>query len=536
MKKRVKQIFSLLLVGSILMCILSGCGGASGSQAMSSASVTSVTQDDTNSVAPTTELVIGTSTAWETLTPVRNMGSYSILYSRLLYDTLGFRLGDGSITPVVAKEWSAQEDGLTWEIEIFDYVEDSAGNHITADDIVWMIELLSEKALKPIFNRVDTVQKTGDYTLTVKFTSDIAGTIEEILAHTFVVSRAAFEASKDEFATEVVSTSPYKVAEFVSGSSLTLEKRDDYWRKPEQIHPTMANNLEKVTFRYISEASQQQIALETGEVDVFASIDGSLLPSFEGNNQYVIAPDEYMVGNQLFFSGHESRPVANDVNLRMAIAYAIDEQGIIDGVYDGLAGLTYDIAPDTVMGYQETWKQENYFRYDPEKAKEYLEKSNYSGEELIVLASNSTRNSRMLTMIQAYLLEVGINLKLNLVDRALYSASLTDGSAYDMVQVSSGGSDYPSFWTNRFDGTSYPKGDATGRNDETLTKMIKETSTTAGFQPENIQAIHDYINENMYGYNICQPMIADVYSADIGLAEPSPFYAGGIDYVASIYG
>lgn len=76
MKKRVKQIFSLLLVGSILMCILSGCGGASGSQAMSSASVTSVTQDDTNSVAPTTELVIGTSTAWETLTPVRNMGSY----------------------------------------------------------------------------------------------------------------------------------------------------------------------------------------------------------------------------------------------------------------------------------------------------------------------------------------------------------------------------------------------------------------------------------------------------------------------------
>ena len=270
-------------------------------------------------------------------------------------------------------------------------------------------------------------------------------------------------------------------------------------------------------------------------MDVFASIDSSLVPAFEGNNQFVAASAPYNVGNELFFSGHESSPLANDVNLRMAIAYAIDEQAIIDGVYDGLAELMYDAGPSTLMGYQPAWEQEEYFRFDVEKAKEYLAKSNYNGEELVIMASNSTRNNRMLTMIQAYLLEIGINLKLKLVDRSLYSSSMTEGSAYDIVQVSAGGADYPTFWTNRFDNTSYPNGDATARNDETLTKMIKEASTTAGFTPENINAIHKYVNDNVYAYGICQPMIVDMYSASIGLTEASPFYAGGIDFIASTY-
>lgn len=530
MKKTTKRIFAMLLASIMLLGLLAGCGDR---DAQSS---TPASQESTAPVSVgTKELTIGMSTAWETLTPFRNMTAYGIMYARMLYDSLGYRMPDGSIIPVVAKEWNVEDDGVTWNIEIYDYVEDSAGNHITADDIVWMIGKLKEKALKPIFNRVDRVEKTGDYTLKVVFSADIAGSIESVLQHTYVVSKAAFEASKDEFVTEVVSTSPYKVTDFVSGASLTMEKRDNYWQKPELIDPTMANNLEKVTFRYISETSQQQIALQTGEVDVFASIDSSLVPAFEGNNQFVAASAPYNVGNELFFSGHESSPVANDVNLRMAIAYAIDEQAIIDGVYDGLAELMYDAGPSTLMGYQTAWEQEEYFRFDVEKAKEYLAKSNYNGEELEIMASNSTRNNRMLTMIQAYLLDIGINLKLKLVDRSLYSSSMTEGSAYDIVQVSAGGADYPTFWTNRFDNTSYPNGDATARNDETLTKMIKEASTTAGFTPENINAIHKYVNDNVYAYGICQPMIVDMYSASIGLTEASPFYAGGIDFIASTY-
>lgn len=529
MFRHLKRTIALLLAVCLLAGLVAGCGNG--------ASESSAAGEETGgeSLAADGELVIGMASAWETLTPFRNMTAYGILYARMLYDSLGYRMEDGSVIPVVAKSWTVREDGVTWDIEIYDYVTDSAGNAITAADIVWVLEEQKARGLKPIFNRIDTVEQTGDYTLAVKFTADIAGTIESILQHTYVVSKAAFEASEDEFATDVVSTSPYKVVDFVSGASLTLEKRENYWQKPELIDPTMANNLDRVVFRYIPEASQQQIALETDEVDIFASIDGSLVPAFEGNDKFVVAPANYNVGSQIFFSGYEGSPVANDVNLRKAIAYAIDEQGIIDGVYSGLAGRAYDCAPDSLLGYQEDWKQEDYYSYDPEKAKEYLAQSDYDGQELVIMASSSTRNTRLLTMIQAYLLEVGINVKMNLVDRALYSASMNDGSAYDMIQVSAGGADFPSFWANRFDSTSFPNGDATGRKDETLTRMIQEASTTEGFTAANINAIHDYVNENLYGYNICQPMVADVYNSAIGMTQASAFYAGGIDYIASTY-
>lgn len=185
---------------------LRGGAGTAGSEPAVKTAEASGTAD----TAGATELTIGMSTTWETLTPFRNMTSYGILYARMLYDTLAYRVADGSVIPVVAKEWSVEEDGKTWNIEIYDYVKDSAGNHITASDIVWMIGEQKTRALKPIFNRVKSVEQTGDYTLKVVMNEDIVGSIENVLQHTFVVSKAAFEASGDEFVSEVVSTSPIK--------------------------------------------------------------------------------------------------------------------------------------------------------------------------------------------------------------------------------------------------------------------------------------------------------------------------------------
>ena len=221
MFRHLKRTIALLLAVCLLAGLVAGCGnGASGSSAAGG-------EAGGESLAADGELVIGMASAWETLTPFRNMTAYGILYARMLYDSLGYRMEDGSVIPVVAKSWTVREDGVTWDIEIYDYVTDSAGNAITAADIVWVLEEQKARGLKPIFNRIDTVEQTGDYTLAVKFTADIAGTIESILQHTYVVSKAAFEASGDEFATDVVSTSPYKVVDFVSGSSVALEKREE---------------------------------------------------------------------------------------------------------------------------------------------------------------------------------------------------------------------------------------------------------------------------------------------------------------------
>ena len=312
---------------------------------------------------------IGIATTWETLTPFRTGNAANITYARMVYDYLAYQTADGEILPVAAKSWTVEEDGVTWNIELYDYIEDSAGNKITAADVVWMLTEQKNQALRPEFNKLSSVEQTGDYTFKLVLTENAIGALEGVLTDTPIVSQKAYEESPDGFTNSVVSTSPYQVTDFVSYSSITFEKRDNYWQKAELIDPRMANNIQKEVFKYISESSQMQIALETGEVEAFATFDSSLVPMMQGDDRYIIAYKPMALGAILFFSGDASRPVANDTNLRRAIAYAIDEQGILAGVYSGLGQPMHGPDNDTMYGYQKEWADEPYYPHDVEKAK-----------------------------------------------------------------------------------------------------------------------------------------------------------------------
>ena len=264
------------------------------------------------------------------------------------------------------------------------------------------------QALKPFFNKIESVEQTGDYTLKIVMKNNVVGAFELVLISTYAVSQKAYEDSADGFATSVISTSPYKVTEFVAGSHLTFEKRDDYW-KTDANSPYLQNNVKTVTYQVINEASQQQIALETGTVDAFESLTPSLVRDFESNNNFSIAGAPSSNGSQMFFSGHESRPVANDVNLRLAICYAIDVEGLIASCYDGYAEPMHDPAVNTLVGYLSKWDSEEYYGYNVELAKQYLEKSDYKGQTLELMQSSGTQGERVAQMIQGYLMAIGID-------------------------------------------------------------------------------------------------------------------------------
>ena len=278
-----------------------------------------------------------------------------------MYETLATLSYDKVYEPLVAKSWSLQDDGVTYDMEIYDYVTDSAGNHITADDIVWMLQACVDAGLKTCYDKIDTITKTGDYTLQVKLKQNVVGAFETILTSTYVVSKAAYEADGNDFATQIVSTAPYIVTEFTAGSTMTIEKRDDYWQKPELIPAGNAANVDKITYHVITEASQAGIALETGELDGFMSLDPNTATQFVGNSTFSMIDTPYINGYQMFFSGDPSRTITDDVNLRQAICYAIDVDGLITGVFAGYGSKMHDSAANTAMGYLEKWEDEEYY-------------------------------------------------------------------------------------------------------------------------------------------------------------------------------
>ncbi len=538
--KRIFKWVCLAMTVCILMGSLAGCGKSNNEKDSNVTDTNTDKKADTDATpvadkAAATSITIGTSDAWDTLTPIRTTQSQYSSMVRFLYDRLAYQTADNKFIPQVAKSWKVDADGITWNVEIYDYVEDSAGNHITADDIVWMLQESMKQKLKPCYNKIASVEKTGDYTLKVVMKQDIVNAFETILVSTYIVSKKAYDESADSFATKIVSTSPYTVAEFVSGSHITFQKRDKYWQKEELIDPVLTSNLNTITYKVIKEAAQQQVALETGTVDVFDTISASIVPAFEGNNSYEIVKLPSSNGLQLFYSGDASRIIAKNENLCRAISYAIDAEGIIKGVYSGYASVMHDVAIKNVVGYLPKWDNEEYFPYSVDKAKEYLKQSGYKGEELTMLSMSDTTSQRVAQMIQNYLLAVGINLKLNIVDSALFSATRFDGAQYDMIIVSVGAGSLPAVWSNRFDSKAYEKGDGTARKDEALTEMLYSTWTKDGFTEENIDAVHKYLIDHAYAYGICLPTNCTVISNKLTMKEKVYLPAGTVDFAACVY-
>ncbi|MBQ4186767.1 MAG: ABC transporter substrate-binding protein, partial [Firmicutes bacterium] len=477
-------------------------------------------------------LVIGNSGFYTSLAPVRNGNAQWNIFVRYLFDRVIYRTGDRRYIGQGAKSWSVADDGVTYSVELYDNITDYEGTPVKAEDVVWMIEESIAAKLKACYAKIDHVTVTGDYTFDVVMKMDMAENFEICMASTYLVARSAFEASADQFATSSVTTSPYKVTEFIASNSCTMELRDDYWMSEEELAPELRNHIKTLTYKTITEVSQQQIALETNVVDAFSGLNATIVHAFEGNDQYNVLNAPNAVGNILYCSGHESRPIASDVNLRHAIFSCIDAEGIILAANDGRGEIMHDFVPRVSTGYVPAWDDEDYFPYDVEAAKDYLSKSNYDGTPLVLLAGTSAQ--KLAQVIQGYCLAVGINIELAIEDQATMATHATDGSTFDLT-ISNQGNGLVNVWSNRFDNTAYADGDAMSRHDDELQQLLEFTWQVANFTDENKTKVHQYIIDQAYAYGLFLAFLTTVSRADIPITSPLIASSGEIDYPASIF-
>jgi len=380
--------------------------------------------------------------------------------------------------------------------------------------------------------KIDHVTLTGDYTFDVVMKMDMAENFEICMASTYLVARSAFEASADQFATSSVTTAAYVVTNFVASNSAELTLRDDYWMTEEELAPELRNHVKKITFNTITEVSQQQIALETNVIDTFMGLNPTIVHAFEENDQFKIITAPAATGNILYCSGHESRAIASDVNLRHAIFACIDAEGCITAAADGRGELMHDFVPRVSTGYVTAWDDEEYFPYDPAAAEDYLSKSNYDGTPLVLLAG--TGDQKLAQVIQGYCLAVGINIELAVEDQATMSTHAQDGSTWDL-QINHQGNGLINVWSNRFDNTAYAMGDAMSRHDDELQQLLEFTWQVANFTDENKTKVHQYIIDQAYAYGMYLGLNVTVTRADIPLETPLIASSGEIDYAGSIY-
>lgn len=250
---------------------------------------------------------------------------------------------DGIYVDAQAASHTVSEDGLVYTFTLRDDIRWSDGQSVKASDFVYAWQRLVDPATGAEYNYIiDMVQNanaimTGDAkpdTLGIKALDDKTVEITlvapcayflEICAfpNTFPVRQDIIEAYGDAWATEpehYVSNGPYTLTEWDHQSKMVYSKNQNYYGVD-------ALGPDQINFMLIEDWNSVLTAFKNGDI-----LFGDELPSEEM---------EAMKGNGLYFAPqlgtyflciNNQKEEFKDVNVRKALALAIDRQYIIDSV------------------------------------------------------------------------------------------------------------------------------------------------------------------------------------------------------------
>ena len=483
-----------------------------------------------------------------------SVGKYE-LYGKLFYQPYyGAPIED--CIPWLASGYE-QIDDVTYQVTLYDYIYDSKGNHITADDIIWSAQTSMEVGQFVDYGAgVESIEKVDDYTIIFHMTNTAPNLFVSIVcnAQFCIVDQEWYEsASEEERSTDPATTSAYTVAEFVSGSRAVLEARDDYWQTDDTLNEGVLpayQNVKTITYTAITEASMRVIALQNGEVDV-APISATDLGNFydveagedlEGWTTCLAAPTYVQA---IFPNMSETSIVGQNLELRKAIFYALDAEAIMmaAGYDETTAVLLNAFGNPFYEGYQSEWDSEEYWPYDPEMASECLAAAGYEPGEVTItlLSSSALYTDSVRSVIISQLNAIGINVENLSVEQALFSTYKNDSTMWDLMMDLKGATTghIASLYSYNFDPANYSDGQAGVNfwNDQGVYDLIDKVNSDPS--DENIQEMEQYLRDNaaiyaLYGnstINVAQGGITEIGFAGSTLAPAANVYSD--DYVSA---
>jgi len=297
-----------------------------------------------------------------------------------------------ALEPGLAKSWDTSSDGKTYTFHLRKGVKFHDGTPFNADAVVFSIgRMMKERNIKfhgkgweiPAQERTpeywvsmemdDTVgfiEATGEYTVVFKLKRVEAPFLANMgMDFASIISPAAFMKNPKEFIRNPVGTGPFKLVKWIKDDRIVLEKNKDYWDK------SAGPYLNKIVFRSIPENSVRFLELKTGNIHICQFPNPADIELARKDSNLILPTQPGMNIGYLSFN-HTKEPWKSNVNLRKAIAHAIDRKAIVDNIYQGVGQVARNPIPPTMWGYNENVPG---FKYDPALAKKLLAKAGFPG-------------------------------------------------------------------------------------------------------------------------------------------------------------
>ena len=358
------------------------------------------------------------------------------VYSRRIISNIFDRLIETDenlkIVPGLAESWE-QLSPTELKFNLRKGVKFQNGDELTSEDVKYTLENAKKSSkVGTLYSAIDSIETPDKYTAIVK-TSAPSGSLIHHLTHitASILNKNYYENTKDVNHAPM-GTGAYSLVEWKPGSYMTLKRNDDYFRgKPA---------IEIVEVRGIPEENSRVIAIETGEHHITGDID-SIGRKILGDRKDIRVEEISSLGVG-YLGINTEKGALQDKNVRKAIAMGINRDIIIESVLNGAVEKANSILGPGVVGYS---KETTPFEYNPEEAKKLLEDSGYKDLSLTLVTSNNELRKQMSEIIQAQLKEIGIDIKIEILEWAAFLSATGTGKS-DLFMLgwsnSSGDADY----------------------------------------------------------------------------------------------
>src|SRR5512138_3814235 len=250
----------------------------------------------------------------DSLDPHRATSTLSMQVWDQIYDTLLAFDEAGKPRANIAKSWQISNDGLSYTFKLEEGIVCHDGTPFNADDVKFTFDRAFDSAkpslTKTSWGPVETVEVIDPLTVKVSMSSRF-GAFLPFLADSFS-SMICDSNTADGFGSATaIGTGPFKLAEWVKGSSVTLEKNPEYRNFGKPAANKRAPHIDRLVIRAVPEPQTRLAALRTGEVHI-AEPPFDDIPAIKdaGELDIVVADN---TGQNVFWEFTISRPPFNDI-------------------------------------------------------------------------------------------------------------------------------------------------------------------------------------------------------------------------------
>lgn len=306
-----------------------------------------------------------------------------------------------SLEPGLAESWEYDPEGPSWSFTLRDGLVFSDGTPLTSADVAWSAGIWAEGPnFGAVYAGIKKVRTPDERTIVFQL-YDPDTTLPVVLSWSAsgVMPEDFGGRTEDEYYEDPIGAGAFTVEEWSPGGRIVLRRNDRYYDSERPY-------VDEVVIDVITDANERAVQLQSGQVDIAEYVSPVTATQY---GDTIVALPESQVEH---LSMNTTRAPFDDVNVRRAVAYAIDYEGIAGGPFTGYSSPPRGIIAPNLPNYAPPSVPP--FAQDVQEAERLLGASRYPdpGTVELVYDSGLPGDHLVAQIVQSNLAEIGIDVEL----------------------------------------------------------------------------------------------------------------------------